>query len=156
MPTMPKTHRPIGAPTPQVRAHLDRQRRGTRHDQGYTNAWCRARDRYLDRHPLCVYCALANRVTAANVVDHIIPHRGDMVLFWDEDNWQSLCPPCHNSTKRREENSARRRAQTSSSSRPHRGGGPGGGITRARPVEEARPSANFCTREMKHGGELPK
>jgi hypothetical protein len=35
-------------------------------------------------------------VRIANVVDHIIPHRGDMELFWDESNWQSMCEPCHN------------------------------------------------------------
>ena len=29
------------------------------------------------------------------VVDHIIPHRGDQKLFWDQNNWQSLCKSCH-------------------------------------------------------------
>ena len=28
-------------------------------------------------------------------VDHIIPHRGDQKLFWDRNNWQALCKPCH-------------------------------------------------------------
>lgn len=32
---------------------------------------------------------------AATVVDHIIPHRGNEELFWDEDNWQGLCKRCH-------------------------------------------------------------
>lgn len=31
----------------------------------------------------------------ASVVDHVIPHRGDKALFWDSDNWQPLCKPCH-------------------------------------------------------------
>jgi 5-methylcytosine-specific restriction protein A len=31
----------------------------------------------------------------ATVVDHIIPHNGDMVRFWDQDNWQPLCKQCH-------------------------------------------------------------
>ena len=31
----------------------------------------------------------------ATVVDHIIPHKGDMDIFWDEDNWQPLCKRCH-------------------------------------------------------------
>lgn len=31
----------------------------------------------------------------ANVVDHIKPHRGDKVLFWDSANWQPLCKECH-------------------------------------------------------------
>lgn len=33
-------------------------------------------------------------VTAATQTDHVEPHRGDMVTFWDEDNWQSLCAEC--------------------------------------------------------------
>jgi 5-methylcytosine-specific restriction protein A len=33
--------------------------------------------------------------TAANVVDHIKPHKGDQALFWCRDNWQSLCKRCH-------------------------------------------------------------
>lgn len=34
-------------------------------------------------------------VRAATEVDHIIPHRGDQQLFWDTNNWQGLCKPCH-------------------------------------------------------------
>ena len=40
---------------------------------------------------------------AATVVDHIIPHKGDSDLFWDESNWQSLCKRCHDSFKQKEE-----------------------------------------------------
>jgi len=40
-------------------------------------------------------------VVAATVVDHITPHRGDMTLFWDKSNWQSLCKRCHDSHKQR-------------------------------------------------------
>jgi 5-methylcytosine-specific restriction protein A len=30
------------------------------------------------------------------VVDHVIPHKGDRALFWDEaNNWQALCARCH-------------------------------------------------------------
>ena len=39
------------------------------------------------------------KVKAAEVVDHITPHRGDQQLFWDVDNWQSLCKQCHDSHK---------------------------------------------------------
>lgn len=31
----------------------------------------------------------------STVVDHIIPHRGNMDLFWYEENWQPLCKRCH-------------------------------------------------------------
>jgi hypothetical protein len=43
----------------------------------------------------------------AKVVDHIVPHRGDMSLFWDRANWQSLCANCHSSYKQRLEKSGR-------------------------------------------------
>ena len=50
---------------------------------------------YLATHPLCVKCMAVGRYTKATVVDHIKPHRGDSVLFWDRDNWQALCKRCH-------------------------------------------------------------
>lgn len=31
----------------------------------------------------------------AEVVDHIVPHKGDLSLFWSRSNWQSLCKRCH-------------------------------------------------------------
>jgi len=46
-------------------------------------------------HPLCVHCEERGRVAPAQEVDHIIAHRGDMTLFWDTNNWASLCKPCH-------------------------------------------------------------
>jgi 5-methylcytosine-specific restriction endonuclease McrA len=61
----------------------------------YTARWQRRRLVYLMDNPLCVDCKTADLLTAANVVDHIVPHRGDMNLFWSEDNWQPLCKRCH-------------------------------------------------------------
>lgn len=71
--------------------------------RGYGYKWQQARKRFLNTHPLCVYCKRDDRITVANVVDHIVPHRGDMKLFWDVNNWQSLCESCHSSVKQREE-----------------------------------------------------
>lgn len=71
--------------------------------RGYNYKWQKARERFLYEHPLCCYCERTGRTTAANVVDHIIPHRGDQSLFWNESNWQPLCKPCHDSTKAKEE-----------------------------------------------------
>ena len=48
-------------------------------------------------------CQREGRVTAATVVDHKIPHKGDQRLFWDPANWQSLCKPHHDRDKQREE-----------------------------------------------------
>ncbi|MDP9666317.1 UNVERIFIED_ORG: 5-methylcytosine-specific restriction endonuclease McrA [Pseudomonas cremoricolorata] len=75
----------------------------TSSQRGYDYRWQKARERYLEEHPLCVYCEKNGRTTAARIVDHVVPHRGDMVLFWDQANWQSLCKPCHDSVKQAEE-----------------------------------------------------
>lgn len=71
--------------------------------RGYGYRWQKERERYLAEHPLCVYCEREGHITAATVVDHKIPHRGDDQLFWDESNWQSLCAVHHNKDKQCEE-----------------------------------------------------
>ncbi|OPA77500.1 HNH endonuclease [Paenibacillus selenitireducens] len=77
--------------------------RGTASQRGYNSKWRQARVWYLVKHPLCVYCAMQDKVIAATVVDHIKPHKGDKLLFWDRDNWQGLCISCHNSKTVRED-----------------------------------------------------
>jgi 5-methylcytosine-specific restriction protein A len=66
-------------------------------ERGYGRRWQKARAGYLARHPLCVdpYRDHGIRVVAATELDHIIPHKGDMTLFWDVSNWQALCKACH-------------------------------------------------------------
>jgi 5-methylcytosine-specific restriction endonuclease McrA len=44
-------------------------------------------------------CASEGRITAASVVDHVIPHRGGINSFWLGE-LQSLCTFHHNSTKK--------------------------------------------------------
>lgn len=68
-----------------------REARGTAAERGYDRRWRNARAAFLAAHPLCAECSKHGRVTPARVVDHIVPHRGDEKLFWDEKNWQSLC-----------------------------------------------------------------
>lgn len=70
----------------------DRESSGKR---GYNSRWQKARARYLKVNPLCVECHRNGRLVKATVVDHITPHRGDPVLFWEGCNWQSLCKTCH-------------------------------------------------------------
>lgn len=69
--------------------------RGNAAERGYGGKWRNARARFLRKHPLCVKCRENGKLTPATVVDHIIPHRGDPILFWDENNWQPLCRDCH-------------------------------------------------------------
>jgi 5-methylcytosine-specific restriction enzyme A len=54
----------------------------------------------LQRQPLCALCEARGKVTAATVVDHVIPHQGSKQLFWDSNNFQSACKPCHDSLKK--------------------------------------------------------
>ncbi|MCJ8139503.1 HNH endonuclease signature motif containing protein [Falsirhodobacter halotolerans] len=81
--------------------------------------WKHGRLAHLAVEPLCRYCrqqGITNdgSLTAAGlrqadprrcflVVDHIVPHRGDLALFWDRANWQTLCPDHHDRAKQREE-----------------------------------------------------
>ena len=78
-----------------VRAQYD-ARRGTSTERGYNARWRRLRQWFLNSHPLCAECNRNGILTAASVVDHIMPHRGDMALLYDQANLQSLCTTCHN------------------------------------------------------------
>ncbi|PKR57611.1 HNH endonuclease [Thalassospira lohafexi] len=71
------------------------QKRGSASQRGYGSKWQKARDQFLKEHPLCCRCEAVGLVTAATVVDHIIPHKGDQKLFWRRSNWQSLCKTHH-------------------------------------------------------------
>ena len=64
-----------------------------------TARWQRLRKFQLSEHPLCAICAEKCLVAPATVVDHVEPHKGD----WDKfvlGKLQSLCKPCHDSTKK--------------------------------------------------------
>ena len=62
--------------------------------RGYGSKWREARAAFLASHPVCAFCG-----AIATVVDHIVPHRGDLKLFWRRSNWQPLCASCHNGAK---------------------------------------------------------
>lgn len=73
------------------------RRRPNATDRGYDSKWRRESRAFLalpgNSHCICG----CGRI--ANVVDHIIPHKGDMKLFWDRKNWQPMNSHCHNSKK---------------------------------------------------------
>jgi len=60
-----------------------------------TARWQHLRLDQLRREPLCEMCRDQGRTVAAEVVNHRRPHRGDLGLFFDPCNIQSLCAPCH-------------------------------------------------------------
>ena len=78
-----------------------------------TRAWHRMRARQLRDSPTCAYCAEIGQLTAATVADHITPHRGSELLFYDANNLQSLCKQCHDSAKQQLEKSGVLRGSTS-------------------------------------------
>ena len=82
------------AHTPAARAAP----RPSAHSRGYDARWQRASRDFRATHPSCARC---DRL--ADVVDHIVPHRGDPALFWNAANWQSLCKACHDSKTARED-----------------------------------------------------
>jgi 5-methylcytosine-specific restriction protein A len=69
----------------------------------YGAGWAKASKAYLMRHPLCVMCEREGIAHSATVTDHIVPHRGDAELFWNEANWQALCKRHHDRKSLREE-----------------------------------------------------
>ena len=78
---------------PHEREHRQRLEatRLSRQRRGYGSRWEASRRGWLRAHPKCVKCG-----RPANVVDHIVPHKGDWSLFWDfRGNVQSMCTPCH-------------------------------------------------------------
>ncbi len=62
------------------------------HKSGYDKRWRRIRNAALAGEPLCRHCAEAGRVTAAVLVDHIVPLPAGT---HDRENLQPLCQQCH-------------------------------------------------------------
>ena len=61
----------------------------------YGRKWGKARLQFLAEHPFCVDCEREGAMTLANEVDHIVPHGGKALAFWNRANWQALCKPHH-------------------------------------------------------------
>lgn len=84
-----------------------RQDKQSSTQRGYGYKWQKARVAFLNAQPLCEFHKARGQVVAATVVDHKQPHRGDLSLFWNRNNWQALCKPCHDRVKQTLEKSGR-------------------------------------------------
>lgn len=90
-------------------------RRGSARDRGYSTRWDKFARVWLVRNPLCVYCAAQGRVTAAELVDHIVPHASGAAPFWPDEHtdphahFASCCRACHDGPKQSAERAAVRR-----------------------------------------------
>lgn len=68
----------------------------------------RLRPMQLAKEPFCRECWQNRRQRVrATDVDHITPHCGDLSLFTDPKNLQSLCHKCHSAKTMREQNAKR-------------------------------------------------
>jgi 5-methylcytosine-specific restriction enzyme A len=107
MPQAPATFRPSNQSqrTEQQRKRDYDSTREQSHKRGYGHKWRQARGAWLREHPLCIECEAGGVITPAFAIDHIKPHKGDMKLFWDRKNWQSLCKHHHDSKTAREDSS---------------------------------------------------
>lgn len=60
-----------------------------------TVRWQRLRRLVLSEEPLCCDCQAEGHVQPSEDVDHVIPHRGDSVLFWSRKNLVGRCHAHH-------------------------------------------------------------
>lgn len=67
-----------------------------------TQRWRRIRRHHLAAHPLCEKCEANGLIIPAEEVHHIVPHRGDLVLFF-LGKLQSLCKRCHDGITQQKE-----------------------------------------------------
>lgn len=61
-----------------------------------SDPWIRLRKMKLHHNPLCEHCNLADEVTPATTVDHIVEIKDDWNQRLVYENLQSLCWACHN------------------------------------------------------------
>jgi len=61
-----------------------------------TGTWSALRASQLRQQPLCETCLASNRIVAAIVAHHIVPHKGDKNKFYN-GKLKSLCKKCHDS-----------------------------------------------------------
>jgi 5-methylcytosine-specific restriction protein A len=63
-----------------------------------SQAWRKASREFL-RGKVCARCREQGRTRLATITDHIVPHQGNTVLFWDCKNWRPLCVGCNNAVR---------------------------------------------------------
>jgi 5-methylcytosine-specific restriction endonuclease McrA len=60
--------------------------------------WVKRALNHRRENPLCVMCLEEGLIVAVEVVDHVVPHRGNYQMFW-HGKLQSLCKSCHDGRK---------------------------------------------------------
>ncbi len=73
--------------------------RANSRSRGYDNRWDKAAATFKRRHPCCLGCAAIGKHARTEVVDHVEPHKGDQIKFWNTALWQPACAWHHNAIK---------------------------------------------------------
>src|SRR5262245_30176734 len=60
-----------------------------------TARWQRLREQKQYDNPFCVDCQAEGHLELWTDLDHVVPHRGDWMRFWDYDNLAGLCHRHH-------------------------------------------------------------
>lgn len=76
--------------TNEQKKEYDKKRNGTTARKLYDHKWREYRKEFLKRNPNCKQCG-----APATVIDHVIPHKGNVGLFWTRFNHMALCKTCH-------------------------------------------------------------
>lgn len=71
----------------------------------YTYEWRKLRAKTIAGHPYCIDCGAGTGLQ----VDHIVPHRGDPVIFFDPAVLVVRCEQCHKKVSMERLRAARRR-----------------------------------------------
>lgn len=85
----------------------DRHRPNSR-ERGYNRRWEKASRAWLEEqfskgNVRCAECGELLMGRRRDIhVDHIVDHKGNQELFWDESNWQALHVRCHSRKTMRE------------------------------------------------------
>lgn len=106
MPKRIKTHHPKNLPgRKENRKRYDKERasREPWRTWYHTSEWKRLRQAALTADPFCVRCLAKDLVVPATVANHKKPHRGNRDLFFNIDNLEGVCKPCHDSDIQSEE-----------------------------------------------------
>jgi 5-methylcytosine-specific restriction protein A len=76
-----------------------------------SHRWRRASERFRasPEGALCIDCRARGVITPSAITDHIVPHCGNLDLFWDPRNFAPRCWGCHSAKTRSDQTGKPRR-----------------------------------------------
>ena len=92
---MPNKPPRLGQRAPQAKQQRLPDHREQSQKRGYDWTWRALSKQVRMEEPLCRHCLRDGRVTAATLVDHIVPLSLSPELRLDRGNLQALCSRCH-------------------------------------------------------------